>query len=185
MSFKLDFSGLQAAEGFLDAFDEEIQTASVASANSTATWLRRVMSEHIAGLGPKKKLIRAMSSIERARNGRPESRVRPGARRLFASSFNSVRSQRTSPNPTRADAYVTGFQRERKATGFINPRARSGNPRVLRRGREPGDVRSGLGPSPAELYAEYFQQHPDFGDEIQDQLILFFEDHLSKAMNNR
>lgn len=173
---------------FLGALDSEISSASVKSANQTATWLRRTFVDDVARLGPKKKLVREMVRINRAKRGRPSAEVRPSGQRLFADSFDTLRVESAGGHGTRGRMEIGGFQRERTAIGFINPKAKSGDPRGLRTRSAKGPLKHpepALGPSPAMLFADFFAAKPDFEDEIYLKLIAHFEDNLTEAMNNR
>jgi len=186
--FTVDTSRLNEMGAFLGALDSEINRASVKSANQTATWLRRLFVDEVAKLGPKKKLVREMTNINRAKQGRPVAEVRPSGMRLFADSFTSKRIEPLDPSGTRGRTVVTGFQEERTAIGFVNTKAKSGDPRTLRTRSAKGQLdkpQAGLGPSPAILFYDFFDAQPDLEEEIYQALVSHFEDHLTEAMNNR
>lgn len=184
--FTIDTAQLTKLGGYLGAMESEILASAPKAANSTATWLRRQFVDATAKLGPKKELIRQMTRITRAKQGRPIAELRPAGQRIYAASFSTLLFQAEADNPSRGFVEVDGFQKTTKAIGFVNTQADSGQPQPLRTNKhQPKKLAPALGPIPAMLFAEWMAMNRDMEDQIYLQLSSRFEDELTKAMNNR
>lgn len=185
--FTVDTSQLNQMGAFLGALDSEINTASVKSANQTATWLRRTFVDEVAKLGPPKKLVRDMTRINRAKRGRPVAEVRPSGFRLYADSFTDKIISQAGAS-TRGRVKISSFGQVDTAIGFVNPKAKKGEPQTLRTRSSKGKLKKlepGLGPSPAMLFYDFFASKTDLENEIYEYLISQFETNLTEAMDNR
>lgn len=186
--FTVDTRQLNQMGAYLGAMDSEIKTSSVKASNQAATWLRRQFVDEVARMGPEKKLVRALVNINRAKNGRPYATVNPSGWRLYADSFDNRRVETAGTNSTRARIKVPGFQEERTAIGFVNPEAKSGDPKALRTKTAKGPLKQpepALGPSPAILFYDFFAANSDLENDIYLTLTAYFEEHLTEAMNQR